>query len=79
MRPTGLTPQLVKKHAEVADDHVVMYDEKAETEIPYVFSDMDEDGTFTMTFLNDGDVATMHLVDDETIVNDIISVLKHFQ
>ena len=55
--------------AEVVDDHVVLYG--TDSEVPYVFGET-EDG-FTMTFLNDGDVATMQFVDMDDFVSDLVA------
>lgn len=61
------------------DDHYVLYSEEMNDETPYVFSEQDENGDFTMTFLGDGDVASMHIVDQDTILQDILARIQEFQ
>ena len=48
-------------------------------ETPYVFSEVDEDGYFTITFLSDGDIAQMQLVDQDTIIADMIACMREFR
>ena len=61
--------------ADVAEDHVVLTSE--DQEVPYTFEDMD--GGFTLTFLNDGDVATMQFVDFATFVEDLVDARAEFE
>ena len=60
---------LLSKQLQSVDDHVVLYG--TDSEVPYVFGET-EDG-FTMTFLNDGDVATMQFVDMDDFVSDLVA------
>ncbi len=64
---------------ETVDDHVELYDADRDAAVPYTFSEVDTDDNFTMTFLGDGDVVEMHIVDLETIVDDIVAVWSDFQ
>ena len=57
------------------DDAMVIYDVDGENSLPFVVGDGEEAGTFTMTF-KDGDVATMHYVDQDVIINDMVSVVE---
>lgn len=59
---------------EVVDDHVVLTCD--DQEVPFRLEDTD-DG-FTMTFLNDGDVATMQLVGVETVADDVVAARLMF-
>jgi hypothetical protein len=47
-------------------------------EIEFKASDVDEQGNFSITFLGDGDVAQMHLVDQDTIVKDMVALAQEF-
>ncbi|MCR5138457.1 MAG: hypothetical protein K6C12_15420 [Oscillospiraceae bacterium] len=62
----------------VEDDHVVLYSEGLDEEIPFSFSDVDEEGTFTLTFLGDGDEATMQLIDLDSFVEDLVAARRTF-
>ena len=57
------------------DDAMVIYDVDGENSLPFVVGDGEEAGTFTMTF-KDGGVATMHYVDQDVIINDMVSVVE---
>lgn len=57
------------------DDSMVIYDVDGENSLPFVVGDGEEADTFTMTF-KDGDVATMHYVDQDVIINDMVSVVE---
>ena len=57
------------------DDAMVIYDVDGENSLPFVVGDGEEADTFTMTF-KDGDVATMHYVDQDVIINDMVSVVE---
>lgn len=61
------------------DDHYVLYSEVMDDETPFTFSEQGENGDFTITFLGDGDVAKMHLVDQKTIIEDILARIKEFE
>ena len=63
-------------NVEMEDDEMVIYDVDGEHFLPFVVGDGEEEGTFTMAF-KDGDVATMHYVDQDTIINDMISVVEN--
>ena len=63
-------------NVEMEDDEMVIYDVDGEHFLPFVVGDGEEAGTFTMAF-KDGDVATMHYVDQDTIINDMISVVEN--
>lgn len=65
--------------AQLEDDHIVLVSGESGDEVPYVFSDVDENGSFTMTFLGDGDVVNMQLVDQDTILSDILARIEEFQ
>ena len=56
---------------DVVDEHIVLTAE--DTELPYTFSEVDEDGCFTMNFLGDGDVAEMQLVDFDSFVSELVA------
>ena len=58
----------------VVDDHVVLTSD--DNEVPYTFEETD--GGFIMTFLNDGDVATMQFVDVETVADDVVAARLMF-
>ena len=58
----------------VVDDHVVLTSD--DNEVPYTIEDTD--GGFILTFLNDGDVATMQFVDLETVADDIVAARLEF-
>ena len=60
--------------ADVVDDHVVLTSD--DQEVPYTFED--NDGGFTLTFLNDGDVATMQFVDFDTFVDNLVAARAEF-
>ena len=57
------------------DDAMVIYDVDGENSLPFVVGDGEEADTFPMTF-KDGDVATMHYVDQDVIINDMVSVVE---
>lgn len=61
------------------EDHVVLRSDSMGDETPYVFSEVDEDGYFTITFLSDGDAARMQLVDQDTIIADMIACMREFR
>ena len=61
---------------EVVGDHVVLATD--EYEVPFCLGDVDDNGIFAMTFLNDGDVAAMHYMDFVTVVDDIVSARIEF-
>ena len=54
------------------EDGYIIEDVEGETEMPFALSDFDDDG-FVMTF-NDGDAVYMHYTDQETIIDDMISI-----
>ena len=56
------------------DDHVLLSGE--EHDVPFSFEETD-DG-FTMTFLNDGDVATMEFMDADTVIDDVVAARMEF-
>ena len=58
------------------DNEMVIYDVDGEHFLPFVIADGTEEGTFTMAF-KDGDVATMHYVDQDVIINDMVSVVEN--
>ena len=62
----------------IVDDHVELYSEETDDAVSYVFSEQDENGDFTMTFLGDGDVAEMSLEDPEKVIGDLLSWLRQF-
>ena len=64
---------------EPMEDHVVLRSDFMGDETPYVFSEVDENGYFTITFLSDGDVAQMQLVDQDTIIADMIACMREFR
>ena len=64
---------------EAMEDHVVLRSDSMGDETPYVFSEVDEDGYFTITFLSDGDVARMQLVGQDTIIADMIACMREFR
>lgn len=64
---------------EPMEDHVVLRSDSMGDETPYVFSEVDEDGYFTITFLSDGDIARMQLVDQDTIIADMIACMREFR
>ena len=64
---------------EPMEDHVVLRSDSMGDETPYVFSEVDEDGYFTITFLSDGDVARMQLVGQDTIIADMIACMREFR
>ena len=57
-------------------DEMVINDVDGENSLPIVVGVGAEEGTFSMTF-KDGDVATMHFVDQDVIINDMISVVEN--
>ena len=63
---------------DVVDDHVVLYSDDEDTEIPFTFSDADDTGTFTLSFLGDGDEATMQFVDWDSFVEDVVAARRSF-
>ena len=65
--------------AEFVDDHVVLHSNSMGDDTPYVFSEVDDNNCFTITFLGDGDVAQMQLVDQDTIIADIIACMQQFR
>ena len=64
---------------EPVEDHVVLRSDSMGDETPYVFSEVDENGYFTITFLSDGDVARMQLVDQDAIIADMIACMREFR
>ena len=62
--------------AELVEDHVVL--KTNDTEVPYIFSDVDEDGRFTMTFLGDNDVAEMQLIDVDDFISELVANRMEF-
>ena len=63
--------------AETVDDQVVLTSNNEE-EVPFTFSEVDGDGNFTMTFVNDGDVAEMQLVDFDSFVDEVVAARMEF-
>ncbi|MBQ7535359.1 MAG: hypothetical protein IJT43_07035 [Stomatobaculum sp.] len=61
---------------DMEDDAMVIYDVDGEKKLPFYIQDGTEEGTFKMAFL-DGDVAEMHFVDQDTIINDMVGVVEH--
>lgn len=61
----------------VDDDHLILSDEDMESETPFTITDQDGE-TFLMTFLGDGDEATMTIVDADTIIDDMVAVWQNF-
>ena len=57
-------------------DEMVIYDVDGEHYLPVTIGDGAEEGTFTMAF-KDGDMATMHSVDQDVIINDMVSVVEN--
>lgn len=47
-------------------------------EVPFYFSAVDERGKFRMKFINDGDVAMMHDVKFDTLVDDVVAARLEF-
>ncbi len=62
----------------VQDDHVVLHSDETNDDTAYDFSEVDENGQFTITFVGDGDVALMHLVDQDTVLQGILENLRSF-
>ena len=60
------------------DEKLVIQSEQMGDEIDFKASEVDEQGNFTLTFLNDGDVAQMHMVDQDTIVKDMVALAQEF-
>ena len=60
------------------DEKLVIQSEQMGDEIEFTASDVDEQGNFSITFLGDGDVAQMHLVDQDTIVTDMVALAQEF-
>ena len=58
------------------DDAMVIYDNDLGMKLPFTIEDGTEDGTLKMSFM-DGDVAEMHFVDQDTIINDMIGVVEN--
>ena len=56
------------------DDHVLL--SGAEHDVPFSIEDTD-DG-FIMTFLNDGDVATMTIEDVDNVIDDVVAARMEF-
>ena len=63
---------------DVVDDHVVLYSDDEDAEIPFTFSDADDTGTFTLSFLGDGDEAAMQFVDWDSFVEDVVAARRSF-
>ena len=63
--------------AETVDDQIVLTSNNEE-EVPFTFSEVDGDGNFTMTFVNDGDVAEMQLVDFDSFVDEVVAARMEF-
>ena len=63
----------------VFDDHAELYSEAMDDTLAYAFSSLDENDCFTMTFLGDNDVAEMQLVDQDTIINDMIACIEMYK
>lgn len=63
--------------AETVGDHVVLFSNNGE-EVPFYFSAVDERGKFRMKFINDGDVAMMHDVKFDTLVDDVVAARLEF-
>ena len=57
------------------DEHLVLVDESRDVAVAFAFYDSDE-GDFEMFFLGDGDVAVMNVVDQETILGEMQSILE---
>ena len=62
--------------AESSDDGVVLASD--DQEVPFSFSGVADDGSFTMTFQNDGDVAEMQLVDFDSFVDELVAARMEF-
>lgn len=62
---------------EEVDDHLVLFSDSMNDETPFTITDNDGE-TFTMTFVQDGDEATMTIVDADTIIDEMINVLGEF-
>ena len=62
---------------EEVDDHLVLFSDSMNDETPFTITDNDGE-TFTMTFVQDGDEATMTIVDADTIIDEMINVLSEF-
>ena len=59
------------------DDQIVLTSNNEE-EVPFTFSEVDDNGNFTMTFVNDGDVAEMQLVDFDSFVDELVAARMEF-
>ena len=60
------------------DDHAVIESFDGESEVPFKI-EQTEDNVFTMTFLNDGDVANMEVVDLDSFVKDLVEARMSFE
>ena len=58
-------------------DNYVITSETME-DLEYFATEADADGSFTMNFPEIGDAANMKLVDQETIINDILANIRPF-
>lgn len=61
---------------EAVGDHLVLTCD--DQEVPFYFGDVDDNGIFNMTFVNDGDVATMHYLDIDIVADDIVASRLEF-
>ncbi len=65
----------VQVEGEGDDSHYVLIDEGRDAAVPFDFYDS-ETGDFDMYFLGDGDTAVMTVVDQETILSEMRSILE---
>ena len=65
----------VQMEGEGDDSHYVLIDEGRDAAVPFNFYDSDS-GDFDMFFLGDGDVAVMNVVDQDTILGEMRSILE---
>ena len=61
-------------HIEQADDGLILYDDYKDINVPFDFTDTEVEDGFEMVF-QDGDVAEMHFVDQDTIIEDMNSII----
>ena len=60
------------------DDHMALVSDTMNDETTFKLSETDDQGNFTMTFLGDGEEVPMHMVDQDTILKDIVARAQEF-
>ena len=60
------------------DDHTVLVSEDMGDATSFIVSKPDDNGNFTLTFLGDGDVADMQLVNQDTFISDFLAAYREF-